>query len=945
MRLATRHGIASAVCLIAGVLVLSVAANQAAGQAKAEPEPVIVLDTFGFWRVHHTLKPQVIQSSRRAKPVLMVQPWLNVETPEPPDDWTAPEFDDGAWIRCPLPKACRTSYLSRLCLRGKFRVTDPAKVRGLTLSVNYHGGVRVTVNGQEVARAHLAPGAKGRSELAEGYPEEMFVTDKGGLLVTQGYYVVGHSKSGKPSAESERRMARRQRRLQDVAIPSRLLRPGINVVAIEVIRSPYHQVLERLKHPPSKSSYNIRGQYDFTWNTCQVNHVRLTAGGAEGLVPNATRPEGFQVWNSNALMADYDLDYGDPCETLQPIVLVGARNGIYSGKVVVGSTGPIRALQAVPSDLKGPAGSIPACQVRVRYGMPWGSQAGIGWLYGQPYPRSTDQLEAIADEPLEEFPVRTKGARTAERAIRPEPVFGAVVPVWVTVAVPPDARPGSYTGQVTLRATGEPPVNVPVDLKVVDWTLPDREAQRTWIDMIQSPDTLAVEYDVPLWSEAHWRLIARSFDLMGEVGNKTLYVPLICHTNLGNAESMVRWIDKGPDRFDFDFSVMERYLDTALAHMGRPERVILNVWDVYLIPKADGLTDDQAVAAGRRKRHTRMAINLEAHKGRYGVGPMITVVDPSNGTTENVYLPTYCETPLSKTYWGALFAGLRDRMGKRGLDQGLLLGMLTDAWPSKQEVAFFKDIAPGVPWMIHSHDGHPPRQLLHGITPVAYQAQVWGVRFADSTPYKYQPVEGPMYGWKREGLFALFERFPATDTFPAAKWRSTGEYVITGDRRGIGRLGADFWNVIRGRRDRRVGRVPARFPEAHWSNLNVCTSLLAPGPKGPASTNRFEHFREGVQECEARILIERALTDDALKARLGPALAARCQKTLDERLILMWKGLSSLQLNGREFGYGTAWRWTAGVDGHRWFAGSGWQTRSEALYRLAGDVARKLGDL
>jgi hypothetical protein len=38
--------------------------------------------------------------------------------------------------------------LSKVCLRGKFTVTDPEAVQGLALSVAYRGGLVVSVNGQ-----------------------------------------------------------------------------------------------------------------------------------------------------------------------------------------------------------------------------------------------------------------------------------------------------------------------------------------------------------------------------------------------------------------------------------------------------------------------------------------------------------------------------------------------------------------------------------------------------------------------------------------------------------------------------------------------------------------------------------------------------------------------------------------------------------------------------
>ena len=124
---------------------------------------------------------------------------------------------------------------------------------------------------------------------------------------------------------------------------------------------------------------------------------------------------------------------------------------------------------------------------------------------------------------------------------------------------------------------------------------------------------------------------------------------------------------------------------------------------------------------------------------------------------------------------------------------------------------------------------------------------------------------------------------------------------------------------------------------------DICNPVLAPGPDGASATAHYEALREGIQECEACILIERALGDENLRARLGPDLARRCADVLDGRLLIMWKSLSNLQLGRTMFFGATSWRWTPGVVGHYWFLASGWQQRSEELYGLAGEVARKIG--
>ena len=105
---------------------------------------------------------------------------------------------------------------------------------------------------------------------------------------------------------------------------------------------------------------------------------------------------------------------------------------------------------------------------------------------------------------------------------------------------------------------------------------------------------------------------------------------------------------------------------------------------------------------------------------------------------------------------------------------------------------------------------------------------------------------------------------------------------------GIGRVGADYWHVLKDRQGRRTGPVYARYPESNWRNLDIESWVLAPGPEGPVGTARLENLREGLQECEARIALEDALLDLGRRRRLGNELAQRIQALLDERQRALW---------------------------------------------------------
>jgi hypothetical protein len=104
------------------------------------------------------------------------------------------------------------------------------------------------------------------------------------------------------------------------------------------------------------------------------------------------------------------------------------------------------------------------------------------------------------------------------------------------------------------------------------------------------------------------------------------------------------------------------------------------------------------------------------------------------------------------------------------------------------------------------------------------------------------------------------------------------------------------------------------------------------GADGALTTVRYEMLREGVEECEARIFIEKALLDKASAARIGEALAKKVQAVLDERVEANLdslgkgaKGQGGLQETSATFGDGP------------------WQERSAKLYAAAAEVAGTLG--
>ena len=648
------------------------------------------------------------------------------------------------------------------------------------------------------------------------------------------------------------------------------------------------------------------------------------------------------------MAVDLNVDWGDRCEPLRPVRIVGARNGLFTGKVIAGSTDPIRGLTVTPGDLRrsGAAGVIPAAKISVRYGIPWNEL-----MYADPippYPSYANRLGALAETPPAEVAIMKPFRQFWQDYLRfpkePDkikPIDGAVVPIWVTVDVPADTGAGKYSGTMTVQAEGEKALNVPIELNVVDWLLPGTQDYRTWVDVVQCPDTLALEYGVPLWSEKHWEMIANSFKLIGQTGSRILYVPLIGHTNLGNEESMVRWVKKGANLYDYDFSVLDRYLDVAQKNMGRPKVIVLVLWEIYMVQKQG---DAEAVTRSRLKE---VQDNLTQRGVTLGGGPLVTVLDRSTGRTENVRLPPYVDTAASRPLWKPLIDQLRERLRKRGLEDTMMVGLQGDAWATKKEHEFFNELTDGAPWVLQSHEGFggyssgnqdPKSKLMYGISRIGYQARVWSVTYSDDNADRGPGYRGGIQshrGWDRPDLVAGYDRgetrlqrtptrsgatspkcrSPAGSAVPAASAANTGRSSAT--RRASGSRSPT--NAIR----KATGGCWS-FPRRFW-----------PGPDGPVATDLMEALRQGVQECEARIVIERALYDEALKHKLGPDLARRCEDYLYARHMMMWLTLASQELHGskeKPAEWMCGWRWSANEWGNSWFLGSNWQQRTEQLF-------------
>ncbi|MEI7832665.1 MAG: glycoside hydrolase domain-containing protein, partial [bacterium] len=561
-------------------------------------------------------------------------------------------------------------------------------------------------------------------------------------------------------------------RKADIILPVSELRKGTNILALGFYRSTFRTGI-------SKS---------LRCTTVWVDSIEMSVSpdGVATTTPADLAP--VRLNNASALAEVNETWVDEAGAKLTSIRLVTPRNGVASGQVVLLSTTPLTGVKAIVSALKSEIGTgdIPAKALQVRYGADTSSNV------------------------IKTTPIKTKFFD----ALREDaPAGGKVQPIWVTVNVPADIKPGSYTGTLTVTAPGLKENEVKVQLEVAPWDCPAPQKFSTYVELIQSPESVAATYGVPLWSEEHWALLEASFKLLGQVGVKDTYIPLITRTHHGNAQTMVRWTKNG-DTYTPDFTVMDRYLDLWEKYVGTPENVVLYVWDYYL--------GGQGGSVGN--------VNRGAVMGKE-VPVLVSLLDAKTGVISEGSIPPYGE-PGSKEFWVPTIIAIRERLAKRGItDKGITLGVGADARPNLKQLAFWTDVAPYATWVLRSHSPTPD---ING-TPVSYASSpdVRGLGtpniWKKPVTYTYTRLNFPR-DYNRGDARIQFGNYSTPFSFRRVP---QGTVLAMGaNRSGIAGVGADFW--------------PGGPGPKGWGHLGIhcaATYLFSPGPKGAISTVRFEMLR------------------------------------------------------------------------------------------------------
>ena len=142
---------------------------------------------------------------------------------------------------------------------------------------------------------------------------------------------------------------------------------------------------------------------------------------------------------------------------------------------------------------------------------------------------------------------------------------GRKQPVWMTVNVPSNAKPGKYRGKLTVSSSNAKSRSLPVELIVSDHILPPAHDWTFHLDLWQNPYSVARYENVPLWSDAHFEAMRPVMKMLADAGQKSVTTTIMNRPWNGQTEdafgSMVTKIRRIDGTWLYDYTIFDRWVE------------------------------------------------------------------------------------------------------------------------------------------------------------------------------------------------------------------------------------------------------------------------------------------------------------------------------------------------------------------------------------------------
>lgn len=139
-------------------------------------------------------------------------------------------------------------------------------------------------------------------------------------------------------------------------------------------------------------------------------------------------------------------------------------------------------------------------------------------------------------------------------------------PVWISVKVPSNTNAGNYVGSIKIK--GDKTYSLPINIMVLNKVLP---APKNWaydLDLWQHPASIARVHKVGLWSNEHFILMKKYYQMLANAGQKTITASIVNepwgHQTFDDYPSLIKWTKKKNGSWAYDYSLFDKYINFVM---------------------------------------------------------------------------------------------------------------------------------------------------------------------------------------------------------------------------------------------------------------------------------------------------------------------------------------------------------------------------------------------
>lgn len=142
-------------------------------------------------------------------------------------------------------------------------------------------------------------------------------------------------------------------------------------------------------------------------------------------------------------------------------------------------------------------------------------------------------------------------------------------PVWVTVSIPQDAKPGVYESEIVVSCKGRRKIAMPFTVEVIDQVLPEYKDWKFHLDLWQHPAAVARMENLEMWSDEHFEALRKQMLPLAQAGQKVITATLNKDPwgfqTFDDYEDMILWTRHEDGSWSYDYTVFDRWVELMMS--------------------------------------------------------------------------------------------------------------------------------------------------------------------------------------------------------------------------------------------------------------------------------------------------------------------------------------------------------------------------------------------